>query len=130
MAARIVTHAIALSAVLLAAPACAANTTLSDTDLAGRAAAVLSVKEPPADRVLGIHRGTMVFVDVLCSDVCPVNTVRVIHYQVEAGPQCTRLGGDSVSIVVPITIGARAQPYCIPHILYRRNLYNDQPYRK
>jgi len=117
---------------VLAAAATAANASsdaLTDAALVSRASAVFAVKEPPTDRVLGIHRGALVFVDVFCSDVCPANTVRVIHYQVGPGPLCTQLGGDSVSIVVPITVGARPLDYCIPHILYRRHLYTDRPYQ-
>jgi hypothetical protein len=120
--------------VLLAAAAmtqaCASTDTLSDTDLAGRATAVFSVKEPPADRLLGIHRNTRVIVDVLCGDVCPAYTVRIIRYAVDAGPACAAIGGDTASIAVPIAIGVRTQPFCIPHVLYVRKLYVDHPYQK
>jgi hypothetical protein len=72
----------------------AATDPITDSDLVARASAVMSVKQAPIDRMLGVHKGVPVIVDIRCSDICPKNTVRIIHYTVEAGTACTNLGGD------------------------------------
>ncbi len=112
------------------APAFAVTATLTDNQLVSRAAAALHVQRPPADRILGIHRGVQVIVDDRCGDGCPANTVRIIRYMIGPGPACSRIGGDSASIGVPITVGITMQTFCVPHILYRRNLYTSRPYHK
>ncbi len=116
-------------AALAAVPANAAMDTLSDADLVNRASAVFSEKEPPADRILGVHRGNRVIVDVRCGDVCPAYTVRIIHYDIPAGPACSQIGGDSTSVLMPMGITTANQDFCVPHILYTRKLYTDRPYQ-
>lgn len=122
--------ACAVLSALASSPVQAAGTPLSDTDLVARASAVMAVKEAPMDRMLGLHKGVPVIVDVRCGDVCPQYTVRIIHYTVEPGPACTKLGGDTARIVVPVSIAAMTQPFCVPHVLYGKNLYTDRPYQK
>src|SRR5262245_20884015 len=39
-------------------------------------------------QVLGLHHGTRVVVDFPCSDICPDNTVAIIHYDVEPDQNC------------------------------------------
>ncbi|HUO97756.1 MAG TPA: hypothetical protein VMU01_03770 [Rhizomicrobium sp.] len=118
-----------VSAVALAANAAASTDTLSDAELVARVNAVFSVKETTADRILGVHRGLPVIVDVRCGDVCPNYTVRIIHYGLDAGAVCTRMGGDNASIAVPAGIAVTMQPFCIPHVLFQRKLYVDHPYQ-
>jgi len=113
-----------------AVPACASNDVLSDAALLGRAAAVFAAKETPADRILGIHDGHRVIVDVRCAGACPAATVRILHYEIGPGPACTRMGADAASVLAPIGLTSAAQDFCIPHILYLRRLYTDRPYQK
>lgn len=122
--------ACAVLSALASSPVQAAGTPLSDGDLVTRATAVQAVKEAPTDRILGLHKGVPVIVDVRCGDVCPQNTVRIIHYTIEPGPACTNLGGDTARIAVPVSIAVMTQPFCVPHVLYRQNLYTDRPYQK
>lgn len=119
-----------VTAVALAGWANASGDVLSDADLVARASVVMSVKEAPPDRVLGTYRGVPVMVDVRCGDVCPQYTVRFIHYAIGPGPDCNRLGGDTVGISVPVGITTMSQDFCIPHVLYQRKLYVDHPWQK
>jgi hypothetical protein len=116
--------------IVLTGCAAAAGDPLSDGDLVSRASAVLAVKEPPVDRILGLHKGVPVIVDVRCGDVCPQYTVRIIHYSVDPGPACTLLGGDTAQIAVPVSIAVMTKPFCVPHVLYGKKLYLDHPYQK
>jgi hypothetical protein len=122
---RIVPACVVLAAVAMAAHGAADP--IADAGLVARASAVMNVKDAPADRMLGIHKGTSVIVDMRCSGVCPKNTVRIIHYTVEPGADCTKLGGDTASIMVPVSITSHPQTFCIPHVLYSKKLYMDHP---
>jgi hypothetical protein len=120
----------AVALILLTTAASAANDPLSDADLVARANTVMGVKEAPADRMLGLHKATAVIVDVRCGDICPQNTVRIIRYAVDPGPVCTKLGGDTATIGVPMGLVMRPQSFCIPHVLYGKQMYTDHPYQK
>lgn len=120
----------AVALLLLTTAASAANDPLTDADLVASANSVLSVKEAPLDRMLGLHKGTPVIVDVRCGDVCPQYTVRIIRYTIDPGPACTKLGGDTATIGVPMGLVTRPQSFCIPHVLYSKQMYMDQPYQK
>jgi hypothetical protein len=123
------TGLLAVAAFLAAVPAAASTDALGDGDLVARANAVRSAKDGPVDRILGVHKGAQVFVDVRCSDVCPAYTVRIIHYMIGPGPGCTQLGGDVAAVAVPVGIATMNQDFCIPHVLYQRKLYVDRPYQ-
>jgi hypothetical protein len=125
---RLVFSATALA--ILCGCAGAATDPLSDTDLVSRSSTVMSVKQAPIDRMLGVHKGAPVIVDIRCSDVCPNYTVRIIHYTVDAGPACAKLGGDTAAIMVPVSIAVMKQNFCIPHVLFQQKLYTDRPYQK
>jgi hypothetical protein len=120
----------AVALLLLTTAASAANVPLTDAELVASANSVLSVKEAPLDRMLGLHKGTPVIVDVRCGDVCPQYTVRIIRYTIDPGPACTKLGGDTATIGVPMGLVTRPQSFCIPHALYGKQMYTDQPYRR
>jgi len=111
-------------------PAFAATDAVSDAVLVARATAVMSVKQAPADRMLGVHKGAPVIVDVRCATDCPRLTVRIIRYIIEPGAVCIRLGGDTATITVPVSLQERPQTFCIPHALYQRKLHVDHPYQK
>jgi len=121
---------LALASVALLDCASASTDVLSDSDLVSRASAVFASRDTPADRILGLHHGMPVMVEARCSDVCPNYTVRIIHYLAEPGASCSKLGGDTVSIMVPVSITAQNRDFCIPHILYQRKLYTDHPYQR
>lgn len=108
----------------------AATDALSDPQLVARVSATFAVQDGPTDRILGMHHGALVMVDIRCGDVCPAYTVRIVHYGVEPGPACAQLGGDTASVAVPRGIAIGQQDFCIPHVLYARKLYADHPYQK
>lgn len=112
------------------APGWAANDPLSDSDLASRANTLFSGTETPADRVLGIHNGVLVIIDVRCSDLCPANTIRIIHYMGGVEAACKQTGGDLINIVVPRGLSTGPEKFCIPHVLASRKTYADKPYQR
>lgn len=118
------------TAAALTACANASTDALSDAALIARTNAVMGVKEAPVDRMLGVHKGAPVIVDVRCGDICPQYTVRIVHYTLDTGPACAKIGGDTAMIAVPAGIGVITQKFCIPHVLFRRKLYNDHPYQQ
>lgn len=67
--------------------------------------------------VVGGHNGTKVIEEFHCSDLCPQNTVRIVHYDVAAGPTCDAIGGVSKSILVPIAITVMPREYCFPKVI-------------
>jgi hypothetical protein len=67
--------------------------------------------------VLGKLNDVGVVVDFICGDVCPDATVRIIHFDVEPGPQCTDAGGVERSLFVPVAFGVVERAYCFPGIL-------------
>jgi len=99
---------------------------LSDNSLItlARSPAIASI-DGPYRVVLGLHHQTEVVADYICSDVCPEYTVRVIHYSVQPGADCDRIGGKSVVTPVPFMLGQLPTPYCVPAILV-----NDEAFRK
>ncbi|MDE2182154.1 MAG: hypothetical protein KGJ78_03955 [Alphaproteobacteria bacterium] len=122
-----------MGGILLAAvtPSAGASTdALTDGQLVSRAAAVFAVKQVPADPVLGIHHGIRVIVDIRCGDICPAYTVRIIHYDMPAGAECTKMGADIATVMVPRSIAVGQENFCVPHVLYGRKMYVDRPYQK
>ena len=67
--------------------------------------------------VVGVHNGTKVIEEFHCSDLCPQNTVRIVHYDVAAGPTCDAIGGVTKSILVPIAITVAPRPFCLPQAI-------------
>jgi hypothetical protein len=65
---------------------------------------------------IGLHRGTLVVADFPCSDVCPVYTRRIIHYDV-APAQCARVGGVVVAELYPLSIAVTKRDFCEPAVL-------------
>jgi hypothetical protein len=124
---RLVFAAAALAA--LCGYAGAATDPITDSDLVARASAVMGVKQAPVDRMLGVHKGVPVIVDIRCSDACPQHTVRIIHYTVDVGPVCTKLGGDTAAISASFSMTAIKQSFCIPHVLHQKKLYTDRLYQ-
>jgi len=67
--------------------------------------------------ILGLHKGTTVAVDFICSDLCPEYTVRVIHYELGNEHKCSDIGGIEKKVRVPVAIAAMDKTFCFPKIL-------------
>lgn len=106
-----------LSLVLaLSAWACTKN--LSDADLLSCASRPFDKKAMEGKHVLlGKHRGAPVVADYPCADLCPSNTVRVIHYDVAGESDCARVGGLSRTLWVPEGVGNVPRIFCLPTVL-------------
>jgi hypothetical protein len=70
--------------------------------------------------VVGIHNGVAVVADYPCSDVCPAYTTRIIHYDAEPGPACSKAGGVVEMRTVPIAIAVQMKPFCVPKVLAKK----------
>lgn len=76
-------------------------------------------------QTLGQLNGAEVVVDILCADLCPRYTLRVIHLAAEPGAQCAAQGGVEKTVVSPATtqIKREGMAFCIPKILAEHNAY-------
>jgi hypothetical protein len=91
---------------------------LSDQDLLDYAASSYDVATIQSMHVrLGVHRGTLVVVDFICSDVCPDYTRRVIHYDLKPDQACTSKGGVVEQIAVIFLADNPYRAYCVPPVL-------------
>lgn len=111
--------ALTLSASLLSLSACVSlptnEDTLTDADLIRTAQQEESAPTEGAQQwVIGYHHGIAVVKSFQCSDLCPQNTLRVIHYDVSADATCESVGGVTKSILIPFAIGVKAKEYCFP----------------
>jgi hypothetical protein len=113
-------------AFLVAALACAAAAPaagpqkarrIGDAELLRYAASGFDKRKMMFKReTLGLHRGTLVVADFPCSDLCPVYTRRIIHYDV-APADCARVGGTVVAETYPLGIAVTKRDFCEPAIL-------------
>ena len=71
----------------------------------------------PPHQVLGSLNDVAVVVDFLCSDLCPMNTVRIIHFDVDSGERCADAGGIERTVIVPVAITSREKSFCFPEVL-------------
>lgn len=102
--------------LLLSVWACTKN--LSDADLLSYAARPFDKRAMEGKRiVVGKHRGASVVADYPCADLCPNNTVRVIHYDVAGDTDCARVGGRPRTIWVPEGVGNVPRIFCLPTVL-------------
>lgn len=69
-------------------------------------------KTAMAGRKIGIGRqhGVEIVADYQCGDVCPDNTIRIIHYDVEPGPKCSAVNG----LVESVNTGWIEEEFCVP----------------
>lgn len=112
--------ALTLTAILLSLASCvttaAPSDTLTDAEL-------IKIAETHDDdhtqdkRVIGIHNGTKVIEEFHCSDLCPENTTRIVHYDVPEQATCESIGGVTKSILVPIAITVMPREYCLPKVI-------------
>ena len=88
---------------------------LSDADVAAIAIKFDDAKSNNHGRLrLGVHNGVMVLDDHICADICPDYTISIVHYDVEPGALCGRIGGVTVDAVVPTAVSIGTQAFCIP----------------
>jgi hypothetical protein len=73
-------------------------------------------KSSAASFVFGSLQEVPVFVDFVCSDLCPQMTVRIIHLR-RSGAACTAAGGVERSVLVPVAIAVLQKSFCFPKIL-------------
>jgi hypothetical protein len=87
---------------------------LTDADVASIANRFDDAKNNNHGRLrLGTHNGVMVLDDHIRSDICPDNTISIIHYDAEPGASCEKIGGITKEAVVPAGIGIGTQSFCI-----------------
>lgn len=77
----------------------------------------------PDSYVLGIHHGAKVMVDFRCGDICPQYTSRHIHYDVEPGPACDKIGGRTRTESFVLGIGVVRKDFCVPAVLVEKDLH-------
>ena len=102
----------------LTVSACSHTRVISEAD-------VLEYASMPYDKlaygsprqVLGILDDTNVVVDFICSDLCPANTVRIVHLDLEGSASCDAVRGVERDVLVPVAIAARWQTFCFPRVL-------------
>jgi hypothetical protein len=93
---------------------------VSDAQLIRYAATAFDKRKMMFKReTIGLHRGTLVVADFPCSDVCPVYTRRIIHYDV-APPQCGGVRGVVVAELYPLGIAVTKRDFCEPAVLARK----------
>ncbi|HKD21929.1 MAG TPA: hypothetical protein VKB71_07930 [Rhizomicrobium sp.] len=110
--------------VIALAAGIGAGDTLTDDALVAYASNPYDRKEKLFHHeVLGVHHGVQVVADFPCSDICPDYTTRVIHYTVEPGPDCDKIGGQSRVQVIPVSIAAMPKMFCAPAVLVQKKLF-------
>ena len=94
------------------------NDTLSDAELIAIAKQQNRQPQSHTSRsVIGVHHGVNVIEEFQCSDVCPENTMRVVHYDIDDAAQCSNVGGVVKSILTPIAIAVMPKDYCLPAVI-------------
>jgi hypothetical protein len=73
--------------------------------------------------VVGLQHGVEIIADFPCSDLCPNYTTRIIHYAVEPGPDCDRIGGRARDQLVPFSIAVVRKTFCVPGVLVEKKLF-------
>jgi len=116
------TKVLPLSALIISLTACVSSPTnenmLSNAQLINIAQQdSRKPVEGEPNLVIGVHNGTKVIEEFHCSDLCPENTVRIVHYDVPETATCDGIGGVSKSVLVPIAITVMPREYCFPKVI-------------
>lgn len=116
------TKILTLSALITSLAACFSlptnENTLSDAQLINIAQQdSRKPVEGQPNLVIGVHNGTKVIEEFHCSDLCPENTVRIVHYDVPEQATCDSIGGVTKSVLVPIAITVKPREYCFPKVI-------------
>ena len=77
---------------------------------------------------LGRYHGAHVVADFPCSDVCPDNTTRIIHYALDDGQACSSVSGAERTLTVPTGVGKSQLKFCVPRVLADRHLARTPQY--
>lgn len=112
--------ALTLTAVLLSLASCITTTALSDTLTDAELIKIAETHDGDYSqdkRVIGTHNGNSVIEEFHCSDLCPENTTRIVHYEVPEQATCESIGGVTKSILVPIAITVMPREYCFPKVI-------------
>jgi hypothetical protein len=94
--------------------------TLSDAMIVAYKAKHDTNLDPEMPLVLGIHHGTRVIVTAYCSLDCTPNQPGlqpVVHYDLKPGPECHRVGGAIVPIILPGDVAEGGGDFCVPKVL-------------
>jgi hypothetical protein len=96
---------------------------LSDDEIAAYAVKVRQTlsKHRMDDEVLGVHNGTRVVAEFPFLDDGQ-SQLAVVHYDVDPGEACTRMGGVVRLEWVPAALAATQRPFCVPKVLVDRNI--------
>lgn len=99
------------------------NHALSDDDIAAYAkkANDPSFRAREAGQIIGTHNGTKVVSEFPYFDD-GTSTAEIIHYQVQPGEPCRRVGGLVRMELVPGPISAVETPFCVPKVLVDRKI--------
>ena len=100
---------------------------LSDDDVAAYAirAGDPSFREREGGQIIGVHNGTRVVSEFPYFDD-GMNTAEIIHYDVQPGEPCSRVGGLVRTELVPGPASAVETPFCVPKVLVDRNIPFDR----
>jgi hypothetical protein len=93
---------------------------ISDKEILAYASQPYSKEELWDHRViLGHQGGPLVVADYPCSDVCPDDTVRLVHYRIPDLKYCEGLGGVVRDVEVIYGLGAAKVDLCFPKVLIK-----------
>jgi len=67
--------------------------------------------------IIGTYKGTELIADFPCSDVCPLNTVKIIRFNVKAN-ECSSTEGKEEELLTPMSISMGTKLFCVPEIIH------------
>ncbi|AOH84720.1 hypothetical protein AWL63_12830 [Sphingomonas panacis] len=102
-------------------------TLLNDETLRAFAESRLDGTRLNGRNILGQYHGRLVIAEYHCSDLCPDYTVRIIHFDVDAGAKCRAIGGRNATVTIPVGISAMPRKFCVPAILSLRAVRHFDP---
>jgi hypothetical protein len=111
-------HAAIVVSAAAVASGCSQLRPISEAELLAYASAPYekaAYGSPP--EVLGVLDDTPVVVELVCSDLCPSSTVRIVRFELEPGVSCADVGGVERQVLVPVAITATLQKFCFPNVL-------------
>ncbi len=114
-----IVKSLTLSLLIMSLSACVTAPTNEDTLTTAQLVSIAQQtdRQPVAGEpylVVGIYNGREVIEEFHCSDLCPQNTTRIMHYKVPENATCDSIGGVTKSILVPIAITVLPREYCFP----------------
>jgi hypothetical protein len=89
---------------------------LTDQALAEYASRKASLGDTDTRRVLGVHNGIQVIEQLFCGNLCPLNTIRVIYYDLPKARRCDEAGGKHAEVRLP-KIASPYMSFYVPSVL-------------